>query len=131
MVFLLGASAIVRAAEQGERTRGDPERGRQVFHRIGGCSVCHGNEGHLNDRPPLSPKLKEAIDRLNPPPANLRNPAGLKSQNDQQRFLSIKFGHQGTAMFPKRFLRDDEIADVVAYLAVLRGEKVETNRAAP
>jgi mono/diheme cytochrome c family protein len=103
--------------------RGDAGSGRQVYHEIGGCAICHGIEGHLNQRPPISPDLAQRLARLPVPPANLRKPAGLKSKNDEDRFRSIKFGHPGTAMFPKHLLRDDDIRDVVAYLGTLGPNK--------
>jgi cytochrome c553 len=102
--------------------RGDAKSGRQIYHEIGGCAICHGIDGHLENRPPISMDLAEKLDRLPVPPANLRDAAGLKSQNDQDRFRSIKLGHPGTAMYPKNLLRDDDIRDLVAYLATLRGE---------
>ena len=61
-------------------------------------------------------------DRLPAPPANLRNPGTLKSRNDEDRFRSIKLGHPGTAMYPKNLLRDEDIRDLIAYLATLRGK---------
>ncbi len=109
----------------------DAERGRSIYHKIGGCHFCHGYDGHLDKRPRLSPKLAHEIARLAPPPANLRDPESLKSQDDDQRFLSIKFGHPSTAMFPKRFLRDEEIMDLIAYLAVLRSQAAGPSRNRP
>lgn len=99
--------------------RGDAKSGRQLYHELGGCAICHGIEGHLNRRPPMSPDLVKRLDALPAPPANLRDPAALKSQTDEDRFLSIKRGHPGTAMYPKTLLRDDDIRDLVAYLATL------------
>ncbi len=101
---------------------GDRERGRSIFNGIGGCFNCHGYEGDITRRPRFSPKLADELAHLNPQPADLRNPAGLKSENDEQRFLAIKFGHPGTAMFPKKFLTDQEINHILAYLAALRVE---------
>ncbi len=102
--------------------RGDAKSGRQIYHEIGGCAICHGIDGHLENRPPIPADLTEKLDRLPVPPANLRDAAGLKSQNDQDRVRSIKLGHPGTAMYPKNLLRDDDIRDLIAYLATLRGE---------
>lgn len=100
--------------------RGDAKNGRQLYHEVGGCAVCHGIEGHLNRRPPTSADLAKKLDRLPAPPANLRDPAKLKSQNDEDRFRSIKLGHPGTAMYPKNLLRDEDIRDLIAYLSTLR-----------
>jgi cytochrome c553 len=44
----------------------------------------------------------------------------LKSTTDEDRFRSVKQGHVGTAMFPKKLMSDDDIRDLVAYLGVLR-----------
>jgi cytochrome c553 len=130
--FALNANILAASLDlQQETALGDADRGRNIYQKIGGCCFCHGYDGDLKKRPPLSPKLAEEIARLNPPPANLRNPASLKSDDDEQRFLSIKFGHPGTAMFSKRFLRDEEIRDLLAYLANLRGESPATRALRP
>lgn len=100
--------------------RGDAKRGRQLYHELGGCAICHGIDGQLTRRPPISKDLAHRLDTLPAPPANLRDPASLTSQNDEDRFLSIKRGHPGTAMYPKALLRDEDIRDLVAYLATLR-----------
>jgi mono/diheme cytochrome c family protein len=102
---------------------GDVESGRRLYHEIGGCFVCHGVEGHLHRKPNMSAELREKLSRLQPPPANLRNPRSLKAENDHDRFRSIKYGHPGTAMFPKNLLRDDDIWDLIAYLDTLRGDR--------
>lgn len=117
------ASAAPAGPAVGGILQGDPVSGRQLYHETGGCAICHGIEGRLTQRPPISADLAQRLDRLPVPPANLRNPAGLKSRNDEDRFRSIKFGHPGTAMFPKHLLRDDDIRDLVAYLGTLRPEK--------
>lgn len=100
--------------------RGDAKRGRQLYHELDGCAICHGIDGQLTRRPPISKDLAHRLDTLPAPPANLRDPASLTSQNDEDRFLSIKRGHPGTAMYPKALLRDEDIRDLVAYLATLR-----------
>ncbi len=100
---------------------GDAAQGKAIFNGRGGCAYCHGTDGRIGNRPHRSKELTELIAKLDPPPADLRHAPSLKSQDDAQRFLSIKFGHPGTAMFPKKtLLMDREIADLVAYLAVLR-----------
>ena len=100
--------------------RGDAKSGRQLYHELGGCAICHGIDGHLDRRPPMSTDLAKRLDALPAPPANLRNPATLKSQNDEDRYHSIKRGHPGTAMYPKTLLRDEDIRNLIAYLATLR-----------
>ncbi len=108
------------AAESEEVVHGEIESGRRLYHEIGGCAVCHGIEGRLKRKPSMSAELRQKLSRLQPPPADLRNPSTLKSQNDRDRFRSIKYGHPGTAMFPKNLLRDDDVWDLVAYLETLR-----------
>lgn len=99
---------------------GEADRGKAIFNGIGGCFNCHGSDGVITHLPRHSPQLAEELARLAPPPADLRNPARLKSQTDADRLRSIKFGHPGTAMFPKKFLSEREVSDLLAYLAELR-----------
>lgn len=102
---------------------GDAARGKAIFNGLGGCANCHGTDGYIGRRPHKSEALTRGIAKLNPPPADLRNPATLKSQDEAQRFVSIKFGHPGTGMYQKKtLLLDREIADLLAYLAILRAE---------
>lgn len=103
--------------------RGDAKNGRQLYHELGGCAVCHGIEGHLHSRPPMSADLAARLNALPRPPADLRNPATLTSENDEDRYRSIKLGHPGTAMYPKPLLRDEDIRDLIAYLTMLREGK--------
>ena len=100
--------------------RGDAKSGRQLYHELGGCAICHGIEGHLESRPPMSADLVARLNALPHPPADLRHPATLNSQNDEDLYRSIKLGHQGTAMYPKTLLRDEDIRDLIAYLILLR-----------
>lgn len=125
--LLLGTAGFVPAPASAEEPvapplpAGDAARGRTIFHGKGGCAFCHGTDGYVVKRPRKTDLHTEAIAKLDPKPADLRNAAALKSQNDAQRFQSIKFGHPGTAMFPRNTqLLDRDIADLVAYLAVLR-----------
>jgi len=102
---------------------GDAARGKTIFNGLGGCANCHGTDGYIGRRPHRSEALTQGIAKLNPQPADLRNPAALKAQDEAQRFQSIKFGHPGTAMYAKKnLLLDSEIADLLAYLSVLRSE---------
>lgn len=105
------------------KSQGDAERGRKIFNGKGICSYCHGIDGHIDQRPELTPNTMEAITHRDPPPANLRDPSSLKATTDKARFDAIRDGHIGTAMFPDRTLTDEEIVDTVAYLSTLRGEK--------
>lgn len=116
------AWAAGEAAPDVAAQAGDAARGRALFNGIGGCFNCHGTDGVLARRPDYQPRLAEEVARLNPPPADLRDQASLKAQTEEDRLRSIKFGHPGTAMFPKKFLMEREVADLLAYLATLRTE---------
>ena len=127
--LLLGTAGVVPSPAIGEAPpapappTGNAARGKAIYHGKGGCAFCHGTDGYVVKKPHKTDLHTEAIAKLDPPPADLRNPASLKSQDEAQRFASIKFGHPGTAMFPRKTqLRDSEIADVLAYLSVLRTE---------
>lgn len=130
VALLLGIAGFFPALAPAEEPvapppAGDAARGKAIFHGKGGCAFCHGTDGYLVKRPRKTDLHTEAIAKLDPPPADLRNAAALKSQDDAQRFQSIKFGHPGTAMFPRNTqLPDRDIADLVAYLAILRTEGV-------
>lgn len=128
--LLLATVGLLSAPAQGEEPvmpplpAGDAARGKAIFHGIGGCAYCHGTDGYIGKRPHKSKELTELIAKLDPQPADLRSPAALKSRDETDRFVSIKFGHPGTAMFPRKTqLLDREINDLVAYLAVLRSER--------
>jgi mono/diheme cytochrome c family protein len=100
---------------------GDAARGNTIFHGRGGCAFCHGTDGYIGKRSRKTDLHTEAIAKLDPQPADLREAAALTSRDEAQRFASIKFGHPGTAMFPRKTqLSDRDIADLLAYLAILR-----------
>ena len=101
---------------------GNSKEGRKIYNGKGFCYQCHGSDGYIDRRPKMNEEMRRVIDHLNPPPADFRNPAALKSKNDQERFDTIQNGHRGTAMFPHHFLKDAELYDVLAYLSVLRTE---------
>jgi hypothetical protein len=73
-------------------------------------------------RPELAADTAALIARLNPPPADLRNPNALHLKNDKQRAQAVREGHPGTGMFPDTTITDQELADTLAYLAFLRKE---------
>ena len=102
---------------------GDPERGKQVFHGRGICYYCHGRNGNPENLPELEPKTLRTIRALRPQPPDLRRVTELKLKSDKERFLIIREGHEGTGMLPDTTLSNQEIRDVVAYLATLRATK--------
>lgn len=104
------------------KIEGNSEEGRKIYNGKGFCYECHGYDGYIDRRPQMEPELSRLIDELDPKPADFRNPSTLQSKNDQERFDAIRNGHSGTNMFPKKFLSDANINDIVAYLSVLRSE---------
>jgi cytochrome c553 len=104
------------------KIEGNSEEGRKIYNGKGFCYECHGYDGYIARRPQMEPELSRLIDELDPKPADFRNPSTLQSKNDQERFDTIRNGHSGTNMFPKKFLSDANINDIVAYLSVLRSE---------
>ncbi len=99
---------------------GDAERGRAVFNGKGVCYYCHGMDGNKDQRPQLAPDTATLIAQLNPPPVDLRNPKVLHLKTDKLRADAIRKGHTGTGMFPDTTMTDQELADTLAYLALLR-----------
>lgn len=108
--------------ERSGKHTGDSEEGRKIYNGKGFCYQCHGSDGYFDRRPKMNEEMRRMIDQLDPPPADLRNPASLKSNSDQERFETIRNGHRNTAMFPHQFLKEAEINDILAYLSVLRSE---------
>jgi mono/diheme cytochrome c family protein len=102
--------------------KGDAERGRAVFNGKGVCHYCHGVDGKIGKRPELAADTAALIARLIPPPADLRNSKALHLKNDRQRTQAVREGHPGTGMFPDTTMTNQELADTLAYLALLRKE---------
>ncbi|MDP3091408.1 MAG: c-type cytochrome [Nitrospira sp.] len=123
---VLGDESSVQAAGQQVKpsatAQGDDERGRAVFNGKGVCYYCHGVDGHIDKRPELAADTAALIARLNPPPADLRNPKALHLKRDKQRARAVREGHPGTGMFPDTTMTNQELADTLAYLARLRNE---------
>ena len=123
LAALLLSMPHARSAERSDKhgtLRGDATKGRDLFNGQGICHYCHGVDGFLERLPTLAPDTKAVIDRLSPPPADLRKPDQLHLKDDQARFRAIREGHSGSAMFPNRTLNDEDIKDVLAYLSTLR-----------
>lgn len=102
--------------------QGHAERGRSIFNGKGVCYYCHGVDGYMAKRPELAADTASLIARLNPPPADLRHTKALHLKNDKQRAQAIREGHPGTGMFPDRTMTNQELADTLAYLGLLRKE---------
>lgn len=113
-----------QAANRPTAEQGDAERGRGVFNGKGLCYYCHGVDGHIEKRPQLAADTVALIAHLNPPPADLRNSKALHLKNDKQRAKAVREGHPGTGMFPDTTMTNQELADTLGYLSVLRKEGV-------
>jgi cytochrome c553 len=120
LILVLSPQSQAQPADKGTTLRGDAEKGRALFNGKGICHYCHGVDGHLNQRPELSADTKAVIDRLSPPPADLRRAETLHLRDDKARFHAVREGHPGSGMFPDTTLTDQDIKDLLAYLAMLR-----------
>lgn len=120
-ILLLGSLLIGSAPGAQAAERGDAERGRVIFNGKGICYYCHGTDGQLSQRPQLSEETTKIITSLAPNPPDLRNSKQLKLKSDRDRFRIIREGHTGSGMLPDRTLTDQEITDLLAYVASLRG----------
>jgi len=107
--------------------QGHAAAGRSIFNGKGACYYCHGVDGHRDKVPQLEADTAALIARLDPPPTDLRNPKSLTLKTDNARAKVIREGHEGTGMFPDTRLSDQDIADMLAYLASLRREGAPTH----
>lgn len=110
------------------KPQGNAEVGRSLFNGKGVCYYCHGMDGHRDKLPQLEADTAALIARLNPPPADLRNSKTLHLKNDKQRAKAVREGHPGTGMFPDTTMTNQELADTLAYLALLRNEGPATRK---
>lgn len=126
MGFVLCDGSLVQAGRQAPNIsateQGDAERGRAVFNGKGVCYYCHGMDGHRDKLPQLEADTAALIARLNPPPSDLRNSKTLRLKHDKRRAQAVRDGHPGTGMFPDTTMTNQELADTLAYLALLRKE---------
>jgi mono/diheme cytochrome c family protein len=102
------------------KLKGNVGRGREIFNGKGACHYCHGIDGYLGRSPRLEADTAALIARLNPPPPDLRNPGALRLKTNKERARAIREGHPGTGMFPDLTMTDQDIADTLIYLALLR-----------
>ena len=89
--------------------------GKRLFNGKAVCFGCHGTnaDGRTNVTPD--------IDKFNPKPTDLRNPAALRFTFPADRYDVIRDGIPGTGMVPFRgTLYDQQIVQLVEYLEVLR-----------
>ena len=107
------------------------DTGRSIFNGKGLCYYCHGMDGDVDKLPQLAPDTAAFIAELNPKPADLRSPKGLRLQSDKARARIIREGHLGTGMFPDTTMTDQDLKDTLAYLALLRKQGYPSKRIHP
>ena len=100
--------------------KGDAAQGKALFNGKVICHYCHGLDGVIDRKPSLTPDTAAVIARLAAAPPDLRNRATLKLKDNKARFRVIREGHPGSGMLPDTTLNDQDITDVLAYLATLR-----------
>ncbi len=121
MVVAGWSAGLAMAAQSGPAdAAGDAARGRGLFNGKGICFYCHGLDAYPDRLPKLAQDTASFVARLDPKPPHLREPESLKITGDKERFRLIREGHLGTGMFPDASLSDQEIRDLLAYLATLR-----------
>lgn len=128
--FLLAASNG-NCSEPAAKTppmKGDATEGKAVFNGKGICHYCHGLDGVIDRKPSLTPDTEAVIARLAAASPDLRNRATLKLKDNKARFRVIREGHPGSGMLPDTTLSDQDITDVLAYLATLRQSAPSTGK---
>jgi mono/diheme cytochrome c family protein len=107
VAFLAGPSLVLARADE---TAGNPERGRQILDELNPrCTVCHSIAGKGNPKGPLDDVGRRwKTDELK---QWLQTPAEMAKKHGKTR---------KPPMLPYPELADDELADVVAYLASLK-----------
>lgn len=108
------------AVQPNGKLKGNILRGRDIFNGKGVCYYCHGIDGYLYRTPRVEADTAKLIAKLNPPPSDLRNPDVLHLKSNQERARAIREGHPGTGMFPDTTLTDQDLADTLLYLALIR-----------
>ena len=123
LLTLLLTAANISWAEPADKNvtmKGDAAQGQRLFNGKGICHYCHGIDGVIDRKPKLEPETNSVVARLAAPAPDLRNRATLKLKDNKARFRVIREGHLGSGMFPDTTLSDQDITDVLAYLATLR-----------
>ena len=114
------AWAASSTSQPSGQLKGNVMRGREIFNGKGICYYCHGIDGYIERRPRLEADTAALIDKLNPPPSDLRNPEVLRLKTNKERARAIREGHPGTGMFPDPTMTDQDLADTLIYLALIR-----------
>lgn len=121
-LLLLSAPTISWAepTDKNVQMKGDATQGKALFNGKGICHYCHGIDGVIDRKPKLEPETQAVAARLAASAPDLRNRAALTLKDNKARFRAIREGHPGSGMFPDKTLSDQDITDVLAYLATLR-----------
>ena len=77
-------------------------------------------DGFLDRLPPTKADIDARIARLNPPPTDLRDAGMHRLKTNKDRARAIQEGHSGTGIFPALIMTDQNMADILFYLAFLR-----------
>lgn len=122
VTLMLTAANETRAEPTGKNVqmKGDATQGKALFNGKGICHYCHGIDGVIDRKPKLEPETQAVAARLAASAPDLRNRAALTLKDNKARFRAIREGHPGSGMFPDTTLSDQDIRDVLAYLATLR-----------
>jgi len=122
VTLLLSAPGTSRAESTGigSGMKGDATQGKALFNGKGICHYCHGIDGVIDKKPSLTPDTTAAIAKQAASAPDLRNRAVQNLKDNKARFQAIREGHPGSGMFPDTTLTDQDIKDILAYLAALR-----------
>jgi mono/diheme cytochrome c family protein len=113
LLLLAVFTGSLAAQENGNRHKGDPVKGKEVF-RLTACWRCHDVDTGVSKRPP-APSLKDIYNR---PPHALADGTKHEKHTDQQFRQIITEGTK--AMNPRgAVLTDEELDDLLAYLHTL------------
>lgn len=123
LIAFLHSAENVSRAEPGEKSpalKGNSGQGQALFNGKGICHYCHGMDGVIDKKPSLKPDTAAAVAKLAAAAPDLRNRAVQRLKDNKARFRAIREGHPGSGMLPDTTLSDQDITDLLAYLASLR-----------
>lgn len=119
-LFTAPSRTLAESGGTGTPMKGNAMRGQALFNGKGICHYCHGVDGVIDKKPSLKPETVAAIAKQAASAPDLRNRAAQALKDNKARFRAIREGHPGSGMFPDSTLSDQDITDILAYLAALR-----------